>query len=169
MKNPAKIIIVASFLGFLNALTLFILFLQATFSKVPVPGLCKINEVISCSGSLTSPISQILGLPAGSIAIFVYPLLAGLAYWALISRRPQKQYFAIAVLSAMGLSMTIVTNYNEYHFLHSVCLICLTCIIFITTILVASIKGFTNNEANQNTPRQIQAPVKKTTARKKRR
>lgn len=180
MKTTAKIIIVFSALGFLNALFLFILFLQSIFTHSNVFSVCNINEVISCTGALNSPIAQILGLPVGVIAIFVYPVLGSMAYWALHSKKPQKQYFVIAILSGMGLTMNMITNYNEYHFLHSICLICLLCLFLITTIFISAIIGFYKNEnlpnkaasvhktASHKTVKKVAAPKKKPAKRSSR-
>jgi uncharacterized membrane protein len=142
MKIPAKIIIASSSLGFLNALYLTYLFFMKTYYGDKSASVCDINQTLSCSSVITSPFGKLFGLPICTIAMFVYPAILILAVFALKKAKSRNYYYAISILSAMGLMMNVIYLYNEYTFVGAICVLCTTCLVMILTNLVASIVGY---------------------------
>jgi uncharacterized membrane protein len=142
MKASAKVIIVSSILGFLNALYLTILFVQKSILGDKSSSVCDINSTMSCSSVITSPYSKLFGLPVCTIAMFVYPAIVILAYLALKKKAVKNYFYAISLLATAGMMMNIIYTYIEYEFIRSVCLFCLICLVLIVTNLVMSIRGY---------------------------
>jgi uncharacterized membrane protein len=141
MKISAKVIIISSILGFINALYLNFLYIEKTYFGSTASSFCDINKNLSCSEVILSPFVKFFGIPFFMIASFVYPALAILAFLALKSRKPGKLFLAIALLSTMGMTMNIVYMQNEYSFVGAICILCLICLAFIITNLIAAIRG----------------------------
>lgn len=146
MKTSAKIIIGCSVLGFLNALYLTVLFIEKTFLGSTGPSVCDINATWSCSDVITSPFSKFLGVPICTVALFIYPAIVILAILALKKKKAKNYFYAISILSAMGMMMNVIYLNNEYAFLNAICLFCTFCLVLIITNLVASIVGYAKAE-----------------------
>ncbi len=146
MKKSAITIITVSSLGMLNAFYLSYLFLMEKWGKAEI-GVCDVNSIISCSNVITSPYAQFLGVPVCTIALIVYPILIILAWLTLVRPRTRNLFYAISLLSAMGLMLNLVYIYNEVVYIESLCPLCILCSLFILTDLVMSIRGYTKSEA----------------------
>ena len=142
MRIAAKTIIAVSFLGFLNALYLTIIFLEKTLGQSKQPSFCDINNQFSCSNIITSSYGKFLGVPVCTVALVVYPAIIILAYLAIKKRRPRNYFYAISILAGMGMMLNVVYLYNEFVYLGAICLLCSVCLVVIATDLVASIVGY---------------------------
>lgn len=146
MKTSAKIIIIASSLGMMNAIYLSYLFIREK-SGISDVGFCDVNSSISCSSVITSPYAQFLGVPVCTIALFVYPILIVLAWLTLVRNKTKNLFYAISLLSAMGLMLNLVYIYNEVVYIQSLCPLCILCTLLILTDLVMSIRGYAKSES----------------------
>ena len=146
MKISAKTIITVSALGMLNAIYLSYLYLQSKWGEAEM-GFCDINSSLSCSSVVTSPYSQFLGVPVCTIALFVYPILITLAWMTLKRPKTKNLFYAISLLSAMGLMLNLVYIYNEVVYIKALCALCILCTLFILIDLVMSIRGYAKSEA----------------------
>lgn len=146
MKIPAKTIIAVSALGMLNAIYLSYLFLQEKWGEAE-KGICDISSALSCSSVVTSPYAQFLGVPVCTIALFVYPILITLAWMTLKRPETKNLFYAISLISAMGLMLNLVYIYNEVVYIKTLCVLCILCTLFILTDLVMSIYGYAKSEA----------------------
>jgi len=110
-------------------------------------GICDVNAILSCSSVVTSPYAEFLGVPVCTIALFVYPILIVLAWMTLNRPKTKNLFYAISLLSAMGLMLNLVYIYNEVVYIQSICALCILCTLFILTDLVMSIRGYAKSEA----------------------
>jgi uncharacterized membrane protein len=145
MKLSAKTIIVVSVLGMLNAIYLNYLFLQEKWGEGE-NNFCDINSSLSCSSVVTSPYAQFMGVPVCTIALFVYPVLIALAWMAMNRPGTRNLFYAISLLSAMGLMLNLVYIYNEVVYIQALCVLCISCTLFILTDLVMSIIGYLKSD-----------------------
>jgi len=145
-KTSAKTIIIVSAIGMLNAIYLTYLFLQDKWGEAE-KSFCDINASLSCSSVITSKYAQFLGVPVCTIALFVYPVLIALAWMTLKRKKTRNLFYAISLLSAMGLMLNIVYIYNEIIYIKALCALCILCTVFIATALVMSILGYSKSEA----------------------
>ncbi len=145
MKIPAKIVIAASSLGMLNALYLTYRFLQEKSGQSD-PGFCDINATLSCSSVLSSPYAQFLGVPVCTIALLVYPVLIALGWLALRRQNTRDLFYAISIISALGLMLNLVYIYNEAVYIGSLCALCIFCTFLILSDFAASIAGYARSE-----------------------
>lgn len=141
MKNAAKVIIVSSILGCLNAAYLIYLYI-GNLSGNAVSSFCDVSKTVSCSDVIMSPFVKLFGIPFFMLAAGVYPILAVLGYFALKSKSPKNLFFTIAILSTMGMTMNIVFMSNEISFANAFCILCTICLGLIVINLGAAIKGF---------------------------
>jgi uncharacterized membrane protein len=141
MKLSARTIIVVSTLGMLNAAYLNYIFLQEKWG-MGEKNFCDINTSLSCSSVVTSPYAQFLGVPVCAIALFVYPVIIALAWTALKKTKTRNLFYAISLISAMGLMLNLVYIYNEAVYIKTYCVLCLSCTLIILTDLVMSIRGY---------------------------
>ncbi|MFA6992386.1 MAG: vitamin K epoxide reductase family protein [Candidatus Gracilibacteria bacterium] len=141
-KEISKGIMVFSGLGVLNASYLTYVFLKATYGSGG-SSFCDINSTFSCSDIVVTPYAQFFGVPTCTIAIPVYLILFYLAYKIYKGgENTAGKFYAISVLSGMGLMMNLIYVHNEYVFLKQICLLCLICMVFITANLILSIAGY---------------------------
>ena len=145
-KRSALTIIIVSSIGMLNAIYLTYLFLQDKWGEAE-KSFCDINASLSCSSVITSKYAQFLGVPVCTIALFVYPVLIALAWMTLKRKKTRSLFYAISLLSAMGLMLNIVYIYNEMVYIKALCALCILCTLFIATDLVMSILGYSRSEA----------------------
>jgi uncharacterized membrane protein len=145
-KRSALTIIIVSSIGMLNAIYLTYLFLQDKWGEAE-KSFCDINTSLSCSSVITSKYAQLLGVPVCTIALFVYPVLIALAWMTLKRKKTRNLFYAISLLSAMGLMLNIVYIYNEMVYIKALCVLCILCTVFIATALVMSILGYSKSEA----------------------
>lgn len=145
-RIPAITIIVVSLIGMVNAIYLTYLFLQDKWGEAE-KSFCDINASLSCSSVVTSQYAQFMGVPVCTIALFVYPILIVLAWMTLGRRKTKNLFYAISLLSAMGLMLNIVYIYNEVTYIKALCALCILCTVFIATNLVMSIRGYSKAQA----------------------
>jgi len=139
-NGAAKSIMVFSLLGALNGGYLTYVFWKNTFGSGG-SSFCDINSLFSCSSVVTSPYAQFFGAPVCSWAIAVYLIMVLLAYKALKKTAAKGYFYAISVLSGMGIMMNVIYLHNEWVFLSTLCLLCTICLIFITMNLILSVMG----------------------------
>jgi hypothetical protein len=61
------------------------------------------------------------------------------------SPAPRDLFFAIALLSAAGLTLNLIYIYNEYGDIGAYCVLCFVCGAIIATNLVAALRGYTRS------------------------
>lgn len=141
MKTSAKVIIASSILGFLNAIYLTYLYIEKTMWGFEGKSFCDLSNNFSCSEVILSPFVRLFGAPFFMVALFVYPVMALLGYFALTKKSPGKYFLSIAILSAMGTTMNIAFMNNEWSFVGAICFLCLLCLGFIFIDFVMAIRG----------------------------
>lgn len=141
MKTYAKAVIALSIFGAANALYLTVLFAQNTWGEA-AKSFCDFNSEASCTDVITNRYSQFLGVPVCTIALLVYPILAGLGYAALKRSRTRNLFYTASILSAMGLMLNVVYVYNEVVYIKAICVLCVGCTVVISLVLLSSIRGY---------------------------
>ena len=144
-KTYAKIIIGSSILGVANAAYLTYIFVQRTFFASTASSFCDVSNRLACSSVVTSKYAQLLGIPICTWALVVYGALIVLAILALKAKKPRNLFYAISIISGMGVILNSVYLNNEWQFLGVFCLLCGICLIFILTNLVSSILGYSKS------------------------
>jgi uncharacterized membrane protein len=86
-------------------------------------------------------------VPVCTIALFVYPILITLAWMTLKRPKTKNLFYAISLLSAMGLMLNLVYIYNGVVYIKALCALCILCTLFILFDLVMSIRGYAKSEA----------------------
>jgi uncharacterized membrane protein len=145
-KSSALTIIIVSVIGMANAIYLTILFLLDKWGEAE-KSFCDISASVSCTSVITSQYAQFLGVPVCTIALFVYPVMIALAWMTFKRKKTRNLFYAISLLSAMGLMLNIVYIYNEMVYIKALCMLCILCTVFIATDLVMSILGYSKSEA----------------------
>jgi uncharacterized membrane protein len=142
-RTLSKIILGSSILGVLNGGYLTYLFIKLTYFAGEGASFCDFNNRFTCSSIVTSKYAQFFGLPICTYAMVVYLIMVVLALNTLKKKKnPKNSFYAISVLSGMGMMMNIIYTHNEYVFLNAVCTLCLVCLGLIIINLIASIKGY---------------------------
>lgn len=135
-------IIALSCIAFINALYLTdrAYYLKETpISERPL-SFCDINSTFSCTNVLESPYSEVFGVPFPAIALFVYPILALLAF--LGYRNASSKYFKpLLILALMGVAFNGTIIYREAVYIGAFCYLCLICSAIIVTIAILSAIG----------------------------
>lgn len=101
--------------------------------------ICDFSKWSSCTDVLRDPLSLVFGIPFPWIALVVYPVLLGLAWYG-YKKSSYAQAKVLAVLSAMGMCFNGFIIYREIRFIHAYCILCLICTAIIITIFVLSIQ-----------------------------
>lgn len=147
-KTKLTIIIVISILAFFNAFYLSYDWLFPTKELVSETwnffslndsssSFCDINETLSCSSVLQSPLAQIFGIPFPVFAMIVYPIILIVALLWFFSKI--KNYFRILTfLSAAGILFNAYFIYQETFNIGAFCPLCLICSAIIITIFTLS-------------------------------
>lgn len=141
MRTYAKAIIGLSVFGALNALYLTVLFVRNKWGA-GASSICDFNSGASCSNVITSPYALFLGVPVCTVALMVYPLLAGLGIAALKRAQTRNLFYAASILAAMGLMLNVVYVYNEVAHIKAVCVLCVGCTFIIAAVLFSSVRGY---------------------------
>lgn len=141
MRTYAKAIIALSVFGALNALYLTVQFVRNKWGA-GASSICDFNSEASCTSVITSPYALFLGMPVCTIALMVYPLLAGLGIAALKRAQTRNLFYAASILAAMGLMLNVVYIYNEVVYIKAICVLCIGCTFVIAAVLFSAIRGY---------------------------
>lgn len=100
--------------------------------------ICDFSRFSSCSSVLRHPLSLVFGIPFPWVALVVYPILLGLAWYGYrkASLTPAK---IIVVLSGLGMAFNGFIIYREIRYIHAYCILCLLCTAIIITIFILSL------------------------------
>lgn len=134
-----RAIIILSAIAFVNAAYLSY---KAYFFRYVDPtgltSLCDFSKVNSCSEVLRHPLSNVFGIPFPWIALFVYPILLGFAWYG-YTHRSYVQAKIIATLAFFGICFNGFIIYREVVFIKAYCLLCLMCTAIIISIFILSL------------------------------
>ncbi|MDP2837969.1 MAG: vitamin K epoxide reductase family protein [Candidatus Moranbacteria bacterium] len=100
---------------------------------------CDFSKVNSCSEVLRHPLSNVFGIPFPWVALAVYPVLLGLAWYG-YKHQSYLQAKILVVLSFLGVCFNGFIIYREIFFIKAFCLLCFICTLIIVTIFVLSLK-----------------------------
>ena len=102
-------------IGFLLSLYALHVENKARKTKGKYKALCDINDIVSCSSTLTSKYSTIFGISNSYLGILFYTLIFILTFFDV------KYIFYLAILSGM---VTVYLAYLLYFKLRKICLVC---------------------------------------------
>lgn len=137
--NKYRAIIILSVIAIINAS--YLSYKAYFFRYVDPLGLtsfCDFSKVNSCSEVLRNPLSSVFGIPFPWVALVVYPVLLGLAWYGL-KRQSYAQAKILATLSFLGTCFNGFIIYRETFFIHAFCLLCLMCTAIIVSIFFLSL------------------------------
>lgn len=100
--------------------------------------LCDFSKVNSCSEVLRHPLSNVFGIPFPWVALVVYPILLGLAWYG-YKKRSYVQAKILATLSFLGMCFNGFIIYREILFIKAFCLLCFICTLIIISIFFLSL------------------------------
>jgi len=100
---------------------------------------CDFSKFNSCSEVLRHPLSNVFGIPFPWVALAVYPVLLGLAWYG-YKHQSYAQAKILAVLSFLGVCFNSFIIYREIFFIKAFCLLCFICTLIIITIFILSLK-----------------------------
>lgn len=101
--------------------------------------ICDFSRWSSCTDVLRNPLSLVFGIPFPWVALVVYPILLGLAWYG-YKKSSYAQAKVLAVLSGMGMLFNGFIIYREIRFIHAYCILCLICTAIIITIFILSLQ-----------------------------
>lgn len=99
---------------------------------------CDFSQFNSCSEVLRHPLSNVFGIPFPWVALAVYPVLLGLAWYG-YKHQSYVQAKALAILSFMGMCFNGFIIYRELFFIKAFCLLCFICTLIIISIFFLSL------------------------------
>ncbi len=99
---------------------------------------CDFSSFNSCSEVLRHPLSNVFGIPFPWVALVVYPILLGLAWYG-YKHQSYVQAKIIAVLSFLGMCFNGFIIYREIFFIKAFCLLCFMCTLIIIAIFFLSV------------------------------
>jgi uncharacterized membrane protein len=100
--------------------------------------ICDFSKVNSCSEVLRHPLANVFGIPFPWVALVVYPILLGLAWYG-YKQQSYAQAKVLAGLSFLGMCFNGFIIYREIFFIHAYCLLCLMCTAIIVSIFFLSL------------------------------
>ncbi len=100
--------------------------------------ICDFSKVNSCSEVLRRPLANVFSIPFPWIALVVYPILLGLAWYG-YKQQSYVQAKILATLSFLGMCFNGFIIYREIAFIHAYCLLCLMCTAIIVSIFFLSL------------------------------
>lgn len=133
-----QIIIVLACIAIVNAA--YLSYKAYYFRYVDPLGLtsiCDFSKINSCSEVLRHPLSNVFGIPFPWVALLVYPIILGLAWYG-YHHRSYAQAKALAILSFLGMSFNGFIIYREIFFIKAFCLLCFICTLIIISIFFLS-------------------------------
>lgn len=134
-----QIIIVLSVIALFNAA--YLSYKAYYFRYVDPLGLtsiCDFSKINSCSEVLRHPLSNVFGIPFPWVALAVYPILLGLAWYG-YKHQSYAQAKVLAVLSFLGMCFNGFIIYREIFFIKAFCLLCFICTLIIISIFFLSL------------------------------
>ena len=117
-----RIIIFLSAIALVNAA--YLSYKAYFFRYIDPQGLtsfCDFSSFNSCSEVLRHPLSSVFGIPFPWVALAVYPILLGLAWYG-YKHQSYTQAKALAILSFMGMCFNGFIIYREIFFIKAFCL-----------------------------------------------
>ncbi len=99
---------------------------------------CDFSKVNSCSEVLRSPLANVFGIPFPWVALTVYPVLLGLAWYG-YKHQSYAQAKALAILSFLGMCFNGFIIYREIFYIKAFCLLCFICTLIIISIFFLSL------------------------------
>ncbi len=99
---------------------------------------CDFSAFNSCSEVLRHPLSSVFGIPFPWVALLVYPILLGLAWYG-YKHQSFTQARTIAILSFLGVCFNGFIIYREIFFIKAFCLLCFICTLIIISIFFLSL------------------------------
>ncbi len=100
---------------------------------------CDFSKFNSCSEVLRHPLSNVFGIPFPWVALAVYPILLGLAWYG-YKKQSITQAKIIATFSFLGVCFNGFIIYREILFIKAFCILCFICTLIIITIFILSLK-----------------------------
>ena len=137
--NRYRTIIILSCIALVNAA--YLSYKAYFFRYIDPQGLtsfCDFSAFNSCSEVLRHPLSSVFSIPFPWVALVVYPVLLGLAWYG-YRRRSYMQAKILAVLSFMGMCFNGFIIYREIFFIKAFCLLCFICTLIIISIFFLSL------------------------------
>lgn len=153
--NKYRIIIVLATIALVNAA--YLSYKAYFFRYVDPLGLtsfCDFSKFNSCSEVLRHPLANVFGIPFPWVALAVYPILLGLAWYG-YTHRSYAQAKVLAILSFMGMCFNGFIIYREIFFIKAFCLLCFICTLIIISIFFLSLSIL--KEAKRQTDSEITA------------
>lgn len=99
---------------------------------------CDFSKFNSCSEVLRHPLSNVFGIPFPWVALVVYPILLGLAWYG-YKHQSYVQAKILATLSFLGMCFNGFIIYREIFFIKAFCLLCFICTLIIISIFFLSL------------------------------
>lgn len=134
-----RVIIVIALIALVNAAYLsYKAFYFRYVDPLGLTSICDFSKVNSCSEVLRHPLANVFGIPFPWIALVVYPILLGLAWYG-YKHQSYTQAKVLAVLSFLGMCFNGFIIYREIFFIRAYCLLCLICTVIIISIFILSL------------------------------
>lgn len=134
-----RLIVVLSVIAIVNAA--YLSYKAYFFRYIDPSGLtsfCDFSSFNSCSEVLRHPLSNVFGIPFPWVALIVYPILLGLAWYG-YRHQSYVQAKIIAILSFLGMCFNGFIIYREVLFIKAFCLLCFICTLIIIAIFFLSL------------------------------
>lgn len=148
-----RIIIILAVIAFVNAAYLsYKAYYFRYIDPAGLTSLCDFSQFNSCSEVLRHPLSNVFGIPFPWVALAVYPILLGLAWYG-YKHQSYVQAKVLAVLSFLGMCFNGFIIYREIFFIKAFCLLCFICTLIIISIFFFSLSIL--KEAKRKTHSEI--------------
>lgn len=148
-----RIIIILAVVAFVNAAYLsYKAYYFRYIDPAGLTSLCDFSKFNSCSEVLRHPLSNVFGIPFPWVALAVYPILLGLAWYG-YKHQSYVQAKVLAVFSFLGMCFNGFIIYREIFFIKAFCLLCFICTLIIISIFFLSLSIL--KEAKRKTDSEI--------------
>lgn len=137
--NKYRIILVLGGIAFVNAA--YLSYKAYFFRYIDPTGLtsfCDFSKFNSCSEVLRHPLSNVFGIPFPWVALMVYPIILGFAWYG-YKHQSYVQAKILAALSFLGMCFNGFIIYREILFIKAFCLLCFICTLIIISIFFLSL------------------------------
>lgn len=138
--NKYRTIIILAVIAIVNAV--YLSYKAYFFRYIDPTGLtsiCDFSKINSCSEVLRHSLSNVFGIPFPWIALLVYPVLLGFAWYG-YRHQSYVQAKVLATLSFLGMCFNGFIIYREIFFIKAYCLLCLLCTAIIISIFILSVR-----------------------------
>lgn len=134
-----RIIIILSAIALVNAIYLsYKAYFFRYIDPLGLTSFCDFSSVNSCSEVLRHPLSNVFGIPFPWVALVVYPVLLGLAWYG-YANRSYLQAKLIAAMSFLGICFNGFIIYREILYIKAFCLLCFMCTLIIVAVFFLSL------------------------------